>query len=82
MKEAKTKLPTKRGFTAARGYAWKSVSQSHPADMQRVICKYTGVYGARLVTFWRDNGGNPHFGLPNESDGKGSQPATHWTPLP
>jgi hypothetical protein len=82
MNEAKTKLPTKRGFTEARGYAWKSVSKSHPADGQRVICKYAGVYDARIVTFWRDAGGNPHFGIPSEPDGKGSQPATHWTPLP
>lgn len=62
--------------------AWRSVNTSLPAHSQRVICKYDGVYDARIVTFWRDDGGNTHFGLPGEPDGKGSQPATHWTPLP
>lgn len=75
-------LEAKHGSSPTAGCAWRSVSKSHPADGQRVICKYAGVYNARIVTFWRDAGGNPHFGLPNESDGKGSQPATHWTPLP
>lgn len=52
-----------------------------PANMQRVLARYEGVYDYRLVTFWQDQA-NDHYGLPNEADGKGSQPATHWCPLP
>jgi len=73
---------TRKGRRAARGYTWSSVETKLPAHGQRVICKYQGVYDARIVTFWRDTGNNAHFGLPGESDGKGSQPASHWMPLP
>lgn len=62
--------------------AWKSVKDSSPAESQRVIAIYRGVYHHRIVTFWRDGGGNHHYGHPSEPDGKGSQPATHWHPLP
>ena len=52
-----------------------------PDNMQRVIAHYQGVYDYRVVTFWQDQV-NDHFGLPNERDGRGSQPATHWCALP
>ena len=61
---------------------WFRVGDRLPLDSERVIAIYRGVYHHRIVTFWRDEGGNPHFGFPNESDGKGSQPASHWMPLP
>lgn len=61
---------------------WIKTSTKTPKDGQRVIVKYTGVYDARIVTFWMDAGGAHHYGHPNEPDGKGSQPATHWMPIP
>ena len=61
---------------------WVRVQDGLPMESERVIAIYRGVYHHRIVTFWRDQGGNPHFGHPSESDGKGSQPATHWHPLP
>jgi len=60
---------------------WQKVPDEMPENGQRVIAHFTGVYDYRLVTFWRDGGGRGHFGHPSESDGKGSQPATHWIPL-
>lgn len=75
----KTATQKQRTMGAER---WISVKQSLPLDTQRVIACYVGVYHHRIVTFWKDAGGNPHFGFPNEPDGKGSQPATHWHPLP
>lgn len=56
--------------------AWVSVKTKLPRNRQRVLAKYVGVYGPRVVTFWRD-GVNTHFGEPPES-----QPATHWAPIP
>lgn len=53
-----------------------------PEVGERVLARYVGVYDCRVVTFWRDGGGQPHFGSPGEKDGKGSQPVTHWTPYP
>lgn len=60
-------IPTEIGFPSKSGAI--------------VLAKYEGVYTARQVTFWRDGAGNPHFGLPTELDGRGSQPATHWRPI-
>lgn len=56
---------------------WISVWEAMPKPHSKVICKYHGVYDRREVTYWED-GVNTHFGLINEPDGKGSQPATHW----
>jgi hypothetical protein len=56
---------------------WISVHSAAPDEGDVVACKYEGVYDFRIVTFWRDTA-NRHFGLPDERDGKGSQPATHW----
>ena len=53
---------------------WISVKQRLPRQGQSVIAKYEGVYGPRIVKFWKD-GVNTHFGSPPES-----QPATHWKP--
>ena len=61
---------------------WKDAQDQFPHDGQRVHACYPGVYNLREVTFWRDGGGNHHFGLINEPDGKGSQPAKYWRPLP
>lgn len=61
---------------------WVRVQDALPRESQRVVAIYAGVYGPRVVTFWRDTGGAAHFGLPNEPDGKGSQPTSHWLPLP
>jgi len=47
-------------------------------DGDLVLTRYEGVYGWRLVTYWIDAGGISHFGMPDEIDGKGSQPATHY----
>jgi len=60
---------------------WRKVPEVMPGNGQRVVAHYAGVYQYRLATFWHD-GFNAHFGYPNEADGKGSQPATHWLPLP
>lgn len=57
---------------------WISVETRLPEHDERVACKYEGVYSYREVTFWNDSGNHPHFGMINEPDGKGSQPATHW----
>ena len=60
----------------------KDAKDQFPTPGQRVLATYSGVYADREVTFWFDAGGNPHFGLPDEADGKGSQPATTWRALP
>lgn len=57
--------------------AWISVKRRLPRDGQRVLAKYVDVYGPIVVTFWRDEGGGTHFGMP-----PASQPATHWCPIP
>jgi len=61
---------------------WISVKEKLPRQNQRVLAKYEGVYGPRVVTFWTDgpqtkDGVNTHFGEP-----PASEPATHWAPLP
>ena len=61
---------------------WIPTTKQLPRSGQRVLCKYDSVYDCRVVTFWRDVDGFTHFGLSNEPDGKGSQPATHWAWLP
>lgn len=61
---------------------WISVKDKLPKDGDIVLCCYQGVYAYRVVSFWEDIQGLPHFGIPSETDGKGSQPATHWMPLP
>jgi hypothetical protein len=72
-----------RRLRAVTGSAlWVRVQDGLPMESQRVIAIYRGVYHHRIVTFWRDGGGTPHFGHPSENDRKGSQPATHWHPLP
>ncbi|MGV1047702.1 MAG: DUF551 domain-containing protein [Solirubrobacterales bacterium] len=54
-----------------------------PIHGQRVLARYRGVYDCRIVTFWLDVADAwPHFGRHDEADGKGSQPATHWCPIP
>ena len=61
---------------------WIRVKDRLPNDGQKVVSAYQGVYDYRIVTFSKSSGGPPHFGGPMEMDGKGSQPATHWMPLP
>lgn len=61
---------------------WIPCRHKLPNAEARVWAMYEGVYSRREVTVWYDGGNNVHFGLPNEPDGKGSQPATHWMPLP
>lgn len=61
---------------------WHNVKHKLPDKGQRVIAIYKGVYRHRIVTFWIDAGNAWHFGTPEELDGKGSQPATHWHELP
>jgi hypothetical protein len=73
---------TRKSHKSKSGYGWIKVSEKLPLDSQRIIAIYRGVYHHRIVTFWKDDGGNPHFGHPSEPDKKGSQPATHWHPLP
>ena len=58
---------------------WISCEDSMPRTGEKVVAKYDGVYSDRLVTFWEDYNLNPHFGRIDEDDGKGSQPATHWS---
>lgn len=54
---------------------WVSVKKKMPKNGQKVIAKYAGVYGPRVVKYWFD-GANHHFGYP------ASEPATHWCLLP
>lgn len=56
---------------------WISVKDKYPKQYHRVLAKYEGVYGPRVVSYWYD-GANHHFGGPVE----GSQPATHWCAIP
>jgi hypothetical protein len=81
-KRSRTAEKRGSGLRAARGSAWVCVKDKLPMESERVIAIYRGVYHHRLVIFWRDAGGTPHFGHPSDPDGKGSQPATHWHPLP
>ena len=74
--------PQPEPLPPATGSAWVCVKDKLPMESERVIAIYPGVYHHRIVTFWRDAGGTPHFGHPSENDGIGSQPATHWHPLP
>lgn len=61
---------------------WISVKDRLPENGQRVLARYDGVYDYRIVEFWYNRPEDHHFGSPNEPDRKGSQPATHWHPLP
>jgi len=63
-------------------HRWIPVRERLPRDGQKVLCRYDGVYECRLCWFWIDSGGTHHFGYVSEDDGRGSQPATHWMPLP
>ena len=67
---------------SATGSAWVCVKDKLPNHLEQVIAIYAGVYAHRIVTFWCDDGGGTHFGHPCDLHGKGSQPATHWHPLP
>ena len=58
------------------------VAEQLPEDGSRVLACWPGVYKWRVCTFWIDGGGSNHFGLPDEPDGKGSQPAMFWHELP
>jgi hypothetical protein len=74
---AKARKPGKaRAAAAMRWGKWIACADALPEVGERVLAKYEGVYGPRVVTFWRDSV-NLHFGEPPES-----QPATHWHPLP
>lgn len=81
-KSKRTIRKRQRGLRPATGSAWVSVKDKLPMESEQVIAHYRGVYHRRLVIFWTDSGGTPHFGFMNEPDGKGSQPATHWHSLP
>ena len=61
---------------------WIPVSERLPKNGGAVLCRYDNVYENRVATFWMDGGGSIHFGSQFDADGKGSQPATHWMPLP
>jgi len=65
----------KNGKSGGRSIKWRDASKILPKNSQEVVAIYKGVYGPRVVTFWRD-GVNNHFGYP------ASQPATHWIPIP
>lgn len=56
---------------------WQLATEETPAEGEQVICCYVGVYGPRIVTYSQG-----HYGRLGEPDGRGSQPATHWMPLP
>ena len=60
---------------------WISVKDDLPEDLEIVLASYPPIYTYRVVTFWVDGGGNPHFGSFDEPDGKGSQPAKCWARL-
>jgi hypothetical protein len=66
--------------TGKRVNYWIPIDERLPKPGEKVVCRYEGVYENRHCTFWIDPGEGPHFGLPEEEDGKGSQPATHWIP--
>lgn len=66
----------------ANAPAWISVKDRLPENGQRVLARYEGVYDHRVVEFWYNDPEHYHFGSPHEPDGRGSQPATHWYPLP
>lgn len=52
---------------------WVSVTaKKKPMPGTRVLARYDGVYGPLVVTCWL-NGGEYRFG---------TQPATHWCPIP
>ena len=56
---------------------WIPVSERLPEIGENVLCCYVGVYHNRTVIFDGED-----FGLVSEPNGHGSQPATHWMPLP
>ena len=63
---------------------WINIDKTgkHPKSGTMVIAIYKGVYDHRIVLAWHDAGGTMHYGSPGHPDGQGSQPATHWHPLP
>jgi len=63
--------------TLEKAQRWIPVSERLPDDEREVLCMYQGVYGPIVSSFWRDRGGRSHF-----SSQSGSQPITHWLPLP
>lgn len=64
-------------FYKAKKAKWFKVSERLPRQRQRVIARYDGVYGPRIVSFWSD-GVNTHFGDLKTLE---SHPATHWKPI-
>lgn len=78
----KRKSPRKAAMSRRNGKlggrpVWISVAHNLPRNGQTVIAKYTGVWGPKIVTFWRD-AVNTHFG---DRTTLASQPATHWRKL-
>lgn len=71
----------KRSYKTHRS-GWIRVEDRLPRQYQEVLASYKGVYDYRIVIFWKEKDGTPHFGAPHSLDGRGSQPATHWCPLP
>lgn len=61
---------------------WIHVDDELPRSGEIVLACWPGVYGPRIVHFWKDDGDNHHFGWHTEPDGKGSQPATYWMRIP
>lgn len=56
---------------------WIPCSERLPEKEVAVLCLYQGVYGPIVAQFFRDGGGTAHF-----YGQSGSQPITHWMPLP
>jgi len=69
-------------WSAKNVIGWINVEDRLPKNGDKVMAKYDGVYTNRSVVFWFDFNLKTHFGRINEPDGKGSQPATHWAPIP
>lgn len=81
MNETSVEKPTEKGQTPSVGCGdlfgvWVPANQRLPEHGCKVLACYVGVYDARVVTFWRDGGGQSHFGYPE------SNPVTHWMPIP
>ena len=62
---------------------WKELpDDGYPDKDEWVLTAYAGVYPPRYVKHWIA-GTTHHFGGPQaDLDGKGSQPITHWMPVP
>jgi len=82
MKSKNKRRPLHRVGSSDGFGTWIRTTTKLPVHGEWVLAVYRGVYPPRYVRYSHD-GVNTHFGgCGGDTDGKGSQPATHWMRIP